>query len=95
MLTNLVVTYLEANPKAILSHELDWMPIESRSALFHQICFKVRDITEGLTAAWLDACEFVDVTNFGKDDDEVWTFHAGDQQIKAWSREDFEVVAFS
>jgi hypothetical protein len=93
VLLNHVVTYLEANPKAIMSHEVDWLGIEFLEQIFSKLSFRVRDISEGLAAEW-QMCEFVSVINFGQDDDEVWTFNVAEQLLKAYSRDDFEIVNF-
>ena len=95
ILINHVVTYLEKNKRAIFCRELDWMPIQFLKEVFFKLSFKVHDICEGLAAPWHDSCKFVDVTNFGNDDDEAWKFvNASETQIKVWSRDDFEVLAF-
>ena len=88
------IAYIEANKRAILCHEMDWMPIESLKQVFSRLSFKVHDIAEGLAAPWYDECTFIDVTNLGSDDDEIWTFASGGKEIKAYSREDFEVLVF-
>ena len=88
------IAYIEANKRAILCHEMDWMPIESLKQVFSRLSFKVHDIAEGLAAPWYDKCTFIDVTNLGSDDDEIWTFASGGKEIKAYSREDFEVSVF-
>jgi hypothetical protein len=93
VLLNHVVSYLEAHPKAIMSHEVDWLGIEFLEQIFSKLSFRVRDISEGLAADW-QMCEFVSVINFGQDDDEVWTFNVAEQLLKAYSRDDFEIVNF-
>ena len=88
------IAYIEANPTAIRYHEIDWMPLDELKQVFHKLSFKVHDITSGLASPWHEECTFMDVSSLGSDDDEMWTFASGGKEIKAYSREDFEVLAF-
>ena len=93
-LKSCLAKYLESNPQAIFYHELDWIPQDLLQKALSSVCFKVRDVSAGLAAEWIHNCEFVKVENFGKDGDEVWTFNTTEQQVKTWSRENFQVVKF-
>ncbi len=96
VLINHTVNYMSDNPKAIFFHEFDWMPVQSLEKAFLKLSFKVRDITDGIGAAkWHNGCQFVSVSGYCKGEAEVWTFLKSDKsQIKAYGRDDFEVIGF-